>query len=115
MQSRRFVFMQKPKIVPEEFYSHLKSHPCQDMIELQDIRHEAEDPQTVSSEAINALYDEGKMLLCMGKYEEALQCYDRLLEISPSSKKALGYKGLALFKLKRHAEASQCYEKALTC
>lgn len=82
---------------------------------MQDIRHEVETPHAVSQEAINALYDEGKLLLCMGKYEEALQCYDRLLDISPSSKRALGYKGLALFKLKRHAEASQCYEKALTC
>ena len=82
---------------------------------MQDIKHETETPQNVSLDAINALYDEGKLLLCMGRYEEALQCYDRLLQISPSSKRALGYKGLALFKLKRHAEASQCYERALTC
>ena len=76
---------------------------------------EAETPQTVSAEAINAMYAEGKLLLCMGKYEDALQCYDRLLDLSPSSRRALGYKGLALFKLNRHAEASKCYEKALTC
>ncbi|CUR52311.1 TPR repeat-containing protein [Nitrosotalea devaniterrae] len=82
---------------------------------MQDIRHQTDNPQNVSSEAINALYDEGKLLLCMERYEEALRCYDRILEISPSSKRASGYKGLALFKLKRHAEASQCYEKALGC
>jgi len=80
---------------------------------LQDITHETKDPQNVSLDAINALYDEGNLLLCMEKYEEALVCYDRILEISPSSKRAAGYKGLALFKLKRHAEASQCYERAL--
>jgi tetratricopeptide (TPR) repeat protein len=82
---------------------------------LQDIRPETKNSQNVSSEAINALYDEGKLLLCMERYEEALQCYDRILEISPSSKRASGYKGLALFKLKRHVEASQCYERALSC
>ena len=82
---------------------------------MQDTRHETEKPQNVSPEAINALYDEGKLLLCMERYEEALVCYDRILELSPSSKKAAGYKGLALFKLKRHAEASQCYERALGC
>jgi tetratricopeptide (TPR) repeat protein len=81
---------------------------------LQDIKHETEKP-SVSPEAINALYDEGKLLLCMGRYEEALQCYDRILELSPSSKRAEGYKGMALFKLKRHAEASRCYERALSC
>lgn len=82
---------------------------------MQDIKHETENPQNVSSEAINALYDEGKLLLCMERYEEALVCYDRILKLSPSSKRAEGYKGLALFKLKRHAEASQCYERALSC
>jgi tetratricopeptide (TPR) repeat protein len=81
---------------------------------LQDIEHETKEVQNVSSEVINALYDEGNLLLCMERYEEALQCYDRILEISPTSKKASGYKGLALFKLKRHAEASQCYERALS-
>ncbi|MGI0066094.1 MAG: tetratricopeptide repeat protein [Nitrosotalea sp.] len=80
---------------------------------MQDTTHETKNPQNVSLDAINALYDEGNLLLCMEKYEEALVCYDRILEISPSSKRAAGYKGLALFKLKRHAEASQCYERAL--
>jgi tetratricopeptide (TPR) repeat protein len=82
---------------------------------LQDIKHETEKPKNVSPEAINALYDEGKLLLCMGRYEEALQCYNRILELSPSSRRAEGYKGMVLFKLKRHAEASRCYERALSC
>ena len=80
---------------------------------MQDTSHETNKLPNVSAEVINAMYDEGKLLLCMGRYEEALQCYDRILEISPTSKRAEGYKGLALFKLKRHAEASQCYERAL--
>ena len=82
---------------------------------MQDIRHEIEKLQNVSPEVINALYDEGNLLLCMERYEEALVCYDRILELSPSSKRAAGYKGLALFKLKRHVEASKCYERALSC
>lgn len=80
---------------------------------MQDITHEIKESQNVSLDAINSLYDEGNLLLCMEKYEEALACYDKILEISPSSKRAAGYKGLALFKLKRHVEASQCYERAL--
>ena len=78
---------------------------------MQHTRHETENPPNISPEEINALYDEGKLLLCMERYEEALQCYDKILQVSPSSKSALGYKGLALFKLKRHAEASQYYER----
>ena len=80
---------------------------------MQDTSHETTKLPNVSAEEINALYDEGKLLLCMEKYEEAIRCYDRILEMSPTSKRAEGYKGMALFKLKRHAEASQCYERAL--
>lgn len=80
---------------------------------MQDTSHETAKLPNVSAETINALYDEGKLLLCMERYEEALRCYDKILEMSPTSKRAEGYKGLALFKLKRHVEASRCYERAL--
>jgi len=71
--------------------------------------------QRITDEEINSLYDEGNFLLCLGKYEEAIKCYDRILKLTPYSKTALGYKGLALLKLNRHSEAIHCYEKALNC
>ena len=66
-------------------------------------------------EETNSLYDEGNFLLCSGKYEEAIKCYDRILKLNPYSKTALGYKGFALLKLNRRSEAIRCYEKALNC
>ena len=71
--------------------------------------------QRITDEEINSLYDEGNFFLCLGKYEEAIKCYDRILKLNPYSKTALGYKGLALLKLNRHSEAIHCYEKALNC
>jgi tetratricopeptide (TPR) repeat protein len=71
--------------------------------------------EKVEIDEISSLFDEGNFLLCLGKYEEAIKCYDRILKLNPSSKTALGYKGLTLLKLKRRDEARQCYEQALSC
>jgi len=71
--------------------------------------------ERTADEETNSLYDEGNFLLCLGKYEEAIKCYDGILKLNPYSKTALGYKGLALLKLNRRSEATRCYEKALNC
>jgi tetratricopeptide (TPR) repeat protein len=82
---------------------------------VQTIVNTAKNLHRTTDEEINSFFDEGNFLLCMGKYEEAMECYDRILKLNPSSKTALGYKGLTLLKLKRHSEATRCYEKALSC
>jgi len=64
---------------------------------------------------INALYDKGIFLFCLGKYEESIRCFNQIIFINPSSKTAFGYKGLALRKLNRHKDAVECYKKALIC
>ncbi|TLX85240.1 MAG: tetratricopeptide repeat protein [Thaumarchaeota archaeon] len=64
---------------------------------------------------MNRLYYKGIFLFCTGKYEESIQCFDRIISINPASTIAFGYKGLALLKLKRHREAVKCYERGLVC
>ena len=71
--------------------------------------------EKLSVEEINFLYDKGILFFCTGKYEESIECFDKIIVINPTSKIASGYKGLALLKLNRHQEAIRCYEKALTC
>ena len=71
--------------------------------------------EKLSVEEINHLYDEGILFFCTGKYEESIECFDKIIAINPASKIALGYKGLALQKLNRPQEAVRCYEKALIC
>ena len=48
-----------------------------------------------------------------GRYNEAIQCYDRALEIDPEKAIAWTSKGLALDDLGRYDEAIQCYDHAL--
>jgi tetratricopeptide (TPR) repeat protein len=74
-----------------------------------------EDTEKLPIEKINVLYDKGILLYCTDKYEEAIECFDKIIAINPASKIAFGYKGLSLLKLKRNLEAIQCYEKALIC
>jgi tetratricopeptide (TPR) repeat protein len=82
---------------------------------LQPTENTPKNQQRTADEEINSLYDEGNFLSCLGKYEEAIKCYDKILNLNPYSKTALGYKGLALLKLNRRSEATRCYEKALNC
>ncbi len=64
---------------------------------------------------INSWYYEGNELCCSYRFDEAIKYYDKIIEINPSSKIALGYKAHALSKLKRYEEAFACYQKALKC
>jgi tetratricopeptide (TPR) repeat protein len=51
-------------------------------------------------------------LLGLQRYEEAMGCFDRVLEIRPHAT-AWHQKGLCCYHLKRHAEAVACFDKAL--
>ena len=57
--------------------------------------------------------NKGVALSRLGRYQEAIQCYDEALEIDPRHVNAWANKGAALSRLGRHAEALQCYDKAL--
>lgn len=52
--------------------------------------------------------------LCMeNKYDEAMKCYNKALEIDPSFVKALDNKGFILYLQKNHTEAIKYFDKAL--
>ncbi|GAH17423.1 unnamed protein product, partial [marine sediment metagenome] len=47
------------------------------------------------------------------KYEEAIVCHDKILELDPNDIKAWYDKGFVLNMLEMHEEAIKCHEKAL--
>jgi serine/threonine protein kinase len=57
--------------------------------------------------------NKGGSLNELGRYEEAIGCCDKALEIDPRNAGAWGNKGNALGALGRHEEAIGCYDKVL--
>lgn len=58
-------------------------------------------------------HDKGIAHFASGRDQEALQCYDKALEIDPNDTIAWTKKGNALFVLGFHQEALQCYDRVL--
>lgn len=58
-------------------------------------------------------YSKGAALTILGKYEEAIDCIDNALKLSPNNEVALVNKGMALSRLGRHREALKCYNEAI--
>ena len=48
-----------------------------------------------------------------GKYNEAIMCYDKAIEIDPEFVYAWYNKGLALYYTGKYKEAIKCYDKAI--
>ena len=48
----------------------------------------------------------------LGRYEEAIKCYNKAIETNPSNEEAWFTKALCLDNLGRYEEAIECYKKA---
>jgi len=57
--------------------------------------------------------NKGLSLEAVGKFQEALACYDRALQLNPRFAEAWHSKGAALGSLKRPQEAITCFNRAL--
>ena len=55
----------------------------------------------------------GKRHINSGNYEEAIDCFDKALELYPNFAEAYNNKDLALAKLGMNNEAIVCYEMAI--
>jgi tetratricopeptide (TPR) repeat protein len=59
------------------------------------------------------LIQQGNKLLNLGQYEEAIECYNKVIELDDKKIPAYDNKGCALFKLGRNNEAIECFNKAI--
>jgi tetratricopeptide (TPR) repeat protein len=63
---------------------------------------------------LNGLISKGIALEELGKYEEALECFEKALSLDPKHAIAWNNKGASLGILGKHEEALECFEKALS-
>ena len=61
----------------------------------------------------SALYQEGISQLMVGKYDEAIDCFNKVLEELPNNADTLYQRSIALSRLDRHNEALEGYDKVL--
>ena len=57
--------------------------------------------------------NKGVSLDSLGRFEEAIRCHDKAMELDPRHPSAWNNKGTSLDKLGRHEEATRCYDRAL--
>ena len=60
-----------------------------------------------------AQYNRGNALSGLGEYQEALSCFDAVLEAEPGNAPAHTSKGLTLLKMGMYEDALGCFDRAL--
>jgi len=61
----------------------------------------------------NLLIQEGEEFFRGGKFEYALECFEKILSKNQKNWKALNFKGCCLMKLDRFPEAKLCFDESL--
>ena len=62
---------------------------------------------------LKAFNNKGVIFLDLEKFKEAIDCFDKIIEIKDDSADAWYKKGLALFLLDEKEKALECFDKAL--
>ena len=63
--------------------------------------------------SVTALLNEGTALHGLGKFDDAISCYDRALSLDKKCAMALAYKGLSFGEQGLINDALDCFKKAL--
>ncbi len=67
----------------------------------------------IREEGAGVWYHRGQVFCTMRKFDEAIDCYDKALELSPDDPVLWRRKGFALIKIGRYREALACFDQAL--
>ena len=67
----------------------------------------------MSNKEINDLLKKGNTLYSLNYFKEAIECYDKAIEINPKFNEAYNNKGNTLYRLNYFKEAIECYDKAI--
>jgi tetratricopeptide (TPR) repeat protein len=70
-------------------------------------------PAALPKDQVSIMIEEANNYYSTGKYNEAIQCYDRVIEIDPDNVVALNNKGRLLCELEKYHAAIECYDRAI--
>jgi tetratricopeptide (TPR) repeat protein len=62
----------------------------------------------------NSWNNKGTSLFNLGRFEEAIECFNKALDIDSNHAILWSNKGQSLHKLGRYSEAVECYDKSLS-
>lgn len=63
---------------------------------------------------INILRDKGINLCDLDRFDEGIECFNKIIKLKPDDIEAITYKGSALSDSKRYEEAIKCFDISLT-
>ena len=69
--------------------------------------------EEANAKSAKSLYKKGLALDSLGRYEEAIECFDKALEIDANDSRIWNAKGSILGNLGRYQQAIECFDKAL--
>jgi tetratricopeptide (TPR) repeat protein len=79
-------------------------------------RHESLKFEAVDSllnDIVETLWVKGNTMCELNKYDEAIECYDKAIELNPNNADAYNNKGTVLSELRNYHQAIECYDKAI--
>ncbi|CAD8131391.1 unnamed protein product [Paramecium sonneborni] len=82
-------------------------------IKIIEINQENNEQKQGNIEEAEKLFKQGEALHNLQKYQEAIDCYDKAIQINSKYEIAWNNKGSALRKLQQYQEAIDCYDKAI--
>lgn len=68
----------------------------------------------IKSDDPDLFYNKAITLDNLGKHKEALECYNRSLNLNPCNFDALNNKGISLVEMNRHQDAIECFDIVLS-
>ncbi|CAK84526.1 unnamed protein product, partial (macronuclear) [Paramecium tetraurelia] len=68
---------------------------------------------SINPKYVDAWNNKGIALYNLKKFEEAIQCYEKVISINPKDEQAINIKGLLLQELQNDLDALSCFEQAI--
>ncbi|ADG13331.1 TPR repeat-containing protein [Methanocaldococcus infernus ME] len=62
---------------------------------------------------VRKYYEKGLKYYNEGRYEKAIECFDKAIKLDPNNPAAWYYKADSLYKLERYEKAIECFDKAI--